>query len=185
MTLGAIAGALGGVVFGGIAGRLLMLVLRRESPGAVGLTSDDGFEIGEVTLSGSLNLLVFTGLLGAMAGVAYVALRLGLPALARIPLAALLGAALGGTAFINPDGIDLLVLDPLPLAVSGFIVLPALAMTAMAVIVEAVGRRGPRVRRPPAARPLVLAIRTVVTALVLVAIVLNGLSLMDKVDRVL
>jgi hypothetical protein len=184
LALGALAGGLAGLVIGGVGGRLLMLVLRRESPGALGLTSDDGFEIGEVTFSGSLNLLVFTALLGAMAGVAYVLVRPGVPRLARIPLATVLGGTAGGTAVLEPDGIDLLVLDPLLLAVAGFIALPALWATATAILVE---RGARRVAPFQAARPLgrlAPVVRLVVTLAVLALIATSALDLIDELERI-
>ncbi len=135
LTLGAAVGGLAGVVFGGLGGRLLMMVLRLNSPGASGLTSDDGFEIGRVTLA-SVNLAAFGAAAGAVFGALYVLLRCGVPAMARVPLATLLGGAVGGTTFLRPEGIDLAVLDPLGLAVAGFIALPALSAMATAALVE-------------------------------------------------
>ncbi|MGH3334864.1 MAG: hypothetical protein ACRDOZ_03520 [Nocardioides sp.] len=38
----------------GVLGRLAMLLLAQLNPLATGVTSDDGFEIGQFTLSGSL-----------------------------------------------------------------------------------------------------------------------------------
>jgi hypothetical protein len=52
VLVGAAAGAIAGLVVGGIGGRLAMLLLRLTSPDvAIGLVSDDGFEIGVVTTS--------------------------------------------------------------------------------------------------------------------------------------
>ena len=68
LLVGAASGAVAGVVIGGIGGRLAMLVLRQQSPGAVGLTSDAGFEIGRVTLTGSLGLAAFAAVAGGLFG---------------------------------------------------------------------------------------------------------------------
>ena len=187
-ALGLGAGALSGLVVGGVGGRLAMLVLRRESPGARGLTSDAGFEIGRVTLSGTLELLTVTVLLGAVGGLAYVAVRGGLPAAARIPAAALVGATGGGSAFIEPDGIDLLVLGPLWFAITAFIALPAVAAAVAAGIVEWRVRDGhaPVVAaawpgRPSWAAPVT---RVVVCLLVLTYVVVQGTELITDVNAV-
>jgi hypothetical protein len=178
------AGGLAGAVIGGIGGRLAMLQLRRESPLAVGLTSDAGFEIGRVTLAGSLGLVVVTGVLGAAFGVLYAIVRLGLPALARIPAAALAGGTFGGNSFLDPDGIDLLVLDPRWFAIASFIALPALAATAVAVAIErgARGRRWPHPVTLPA--PAVTVARVLFTAFIAVFIAAQATALIDVVDRI-
>ncbi|MBJ7455270.1 MAG: hypothetical protein JHC74_04345 [Thermoleophilia bacterium] len=177
------AGALAGSLIGGIGGRLAMLQLRRESPLAVGLTSDAGFEIGRVTLAGTLGLVVVTGVLGAAFGVLYAIVRLGLPAVARVPAAALVGGTFGGHSFLDPDGIDLLVLGPRWLAVAAFVALPALAATVAAAAIE----RGAR-ERPwplPLALPAraVTATRALVTALVAIFIAAQATALADVIDR--
>lgn len=188
LLVGAASGAVAGVVIGGIGGRLAMLVLRQQSPGAVGLTSDAGFEIGRVTLSGSLGLAAFAAVAGGLFGLVYLAVRLAVPAPARLTAATLLGATVGGAAFIEPDGIDLLVLDPLWFAVSAFIALAALAALATALAVERLARRAPLT--PPAARPPVppavaLTARVVVAALVVAVVVSQGLALAREVAQVL
>ena len=57
-----------GVVIGGIGGRLAMYLLARLNPEATGVVSDDGFVMGQFTLSGTLNLLVVGGFLGDVRG---------------------------------------------------------------------------------------------------------------------
>lgn len=64
-----VAGIPTGVVVAGVGSRLAMLVLRSTSPEEViGVTSDDGFEIGRFTLSGTYNLLML-GAVSAVIGV--------------------------------------------------------------------------------------------------------------------
>ena len=183
LLVGAASGAVVGLVIGGIGGRLAMLVLRQQSPGALGLTSDAGFEIGRVTLSGSLGLAAFAAVAGGLFGLVYLAVRLAVPAPGRLTVATLLGATVGGAAFIEPDGIDLLVLDPLWFAVSAFIALAALAALATALAVERLSRRAPL--RPAAARPVppavALAARVVVAALVVAVVLSQGVALAREV----
>lgn len=119
-----------------------MLALRLESPDAVGLTSDDGFEIGRFSFE-SINLLLFGAAGGALFGALYVLVRRAIPPFARVASATLIGATVGGSTFLNPDGDDLQVLDPLWLAVTGFIALPALAALATALLVERWSRIAP------------------------------------------
>ncbi len=186
ITLGAGSGALAGIVFGGVGGRLAMLVLRVNSPGAVGLTSDAGFEIGRFTVGGSLSLLAFTAVVGALVGLAYVALRTGVRGPARIPAAALVAATAGGSAFLEPDGIDLLVLEPLWFAVTAFVALPALAAAAAAALVERLGDAGSSlalVERAP--RWLGAAARVAVSGLLLALIVVQGQELLAEITEIL
>ena len=178
------AGAVAGAVIGGVGGRLVMLVLRRESPLAVGLTSDAGFEIGRVTLAGSLGLVVLTGLLGAAFGVVYAVGRLGLPVAARVPAAALVGGVLGGNSFLDPDGIDLLVLDPTWFAVASFIALPALTAAAVAVAVERGARDRPWPYPVTLPAPAAMTTRVLFSALVAVFIAAQTTALIDLVGRI-
>jgi hypothetical protein len=185
LAVGAGAGALAGLVVGGAGGRVLMLILRVQSPDASGVTSDAGFTIDRITLAGSLTLAVVTALAGALAGGGYALLRAGLPRPARVPLAAALAGVLGGSAFLDPEGIDLRILEPLWLAVSGFIVLPALAGMLTAILVESLGRRAPRSRHPRPAHRAVVAAQTVVTGLALLVVTAGGTALVREVDRIL
>jgi hypothetical protein len=179
VALGALAGAVAGLVWGGIGGRLVMLVLRLTS-NADGVTSDDGFDIGRVTFGGTLNLALVTMLGGAFAGVAYVAVRSALLPSTRAPLAALFGAAAGGAAFVSPDGIDQRILEPRWLTVGAFIVLPAAALLTLVLVVEHLGRRGPRVA-PPAPRRLATAATVAVT---LAGVLLTALAAVELADAV-
>jgi hypothetical protein len=182
--LGALAGALAGFVWGAVGGRLVMLALRFTSPDhVVGVTTDDGFEIGQVTASGTTTLALQATLAGSFAGVVYVALRTGVPERLRAPLAALFGAAVGGATFVSPDGIDQRVLEPRWLTVGAFILLPAAATLTIALVVERVGRGGPRVL-PPASPRLATAARTVVTLAGAALIVAGAIALADAVGQV-
>lgn len=182
--LGALAGAVAGLVWGAIGGRLVMLVLRFTSSGRMrGVDTDDGFEIGQVTFGGTLNLALVTTVGGALAGIAYVAVRPAVVPAARAPLAALFGAAAGGAAFVNPDGIDQALLDPRWLTVGAFILLPAAATLTIVLIVDHLGRRGPRVL-PPAPPRVAAATRVLVTLLGAALTVAAALALADAVGQV-
>lgn len=137
LLVGTAAGALAGIVVGGLGGRIVMLVLRLTSdPIVIGVTSDDGFEIGRFTVGGTFQLLGATAALGAANGALYVVLRSALPRRARAPLWSLFAAAVGGSQFVHADGVDFVLLDPLWLAVAVFVALPGLAALVVAVLVE-------------------------------------------------
>lgn len=136
LSAGLWAGILSGFVIGGIGSRLAMFVLRITSdPALDGAKTDDGFVIGEFT--GDTGFLVlFATALGAMGGVAYLALRPWLPERWRGLLVAVFGGAVGGTNILHPDGIDFSVLEPLWLAIVMFIAIPTLGAFVIHVLAE-------------------------------------------------
>jgi len=141
VLLGAGSGAIAGALVGGVGGRLAMLLLRVTSPdNVVGMTSDDGFEIGVVTFD-TLQLVLAMALLGGINGVLYAALRGAIPARLRLPLWAVLAAALGGANIVHEDGVDFTVLEPAAVAIALFVLLPGAAAALVVVLVE----RGSRV----------------------------------------
>lgn len=130
--LGAAAGGIGGMLVGGIGGRLAMLLLRITSPGYVsGLESDDGFEIGVISLD-TLNLIATTAFLGALAGVFVVLALTYMPWGWTTWAWALPGATLGGAGLIHGDGVDFTLIQPHWLAVSLFVAVPALGLSCIA-----------------------------------------------------
>jgi hypothetical protein len=133
---GAGAGAIAGLVVGGIGGRLAMLLLRLTSSDLViGLDSDDGFEIGVVSFD-TLNLLGATTALGGIVGVLYAVARPALPARLRVAIWAVLWAIVGGAAIVNDDGIDFTLLEPAALAIALFVVIPGAGAAVMAALAE-------------------------------------------------
>jgi hypothetical protein len=160
-----------------------MLALRLTTPEAEGVTTDDGFEIGRVTFGGTLSLALVTTIGGAIAGLVYVAVRPAVVPAVRAPLAALFGSAAGGAAFVSPDGIDQRILEPRWLTVGAFIVLPAAATLTIALVVERLGRRGPRVL-PPAPPRAAAAVRVIVTLAGIVLTVAAAVALADAVGQV-
>lgn len=132
------AGAMTGLLVGGVGGRLAMALLARTSPAANGLTSDDGFEIGTFTLAGTLNLLALGVLLGAAGGGFYALLR-GLCLGHRWFDIAALAVGPGvvvGSVLVHTDGVDFRVLRPAWLAIALFVAIPALYGGMIAVVAE-------------------------------------------------
>jgi len=136
VLVGAASGAIAGGVVGGIGGRLAMLLLRLTSPDdVIGMTSDDGFEIGVVTLD-TVQLVLAIAMLGGINGVLYAALRGAIPRRLRLPLWSVLAAALGGANIVHEDGVDFTFLEPAALAIALFVLLPGAAAAVVVLLVE-------------------------------------------------
>jgi len=136
-----VAGITVGVVVAGVGSRLAMLILRFTSPdGVLGVTSDDGFTIGRVTLAGTYNLLVLGALVGIIGAAAYrwVAPWLLGPTWFRRVTVGLASGAVVGSMLLHADGIDFVLLQPTWLAMGLFIVLPGLFGVVVGVAVDRV-----------------------------------------------
>jgi len=143
VLLGAGSGAIAGALVGGVGGRLAMLLLRITSPDhVVGMTSDDGFEIGVVSAD-TLQLVLAMALLGGINGIVYATLRSAIPQRLRLVLWTVFAAALGGAQIVHEDGVDFAVLEPAALAVVLFVVLPGAAAALVVVLVERGSRAEP------------------------------------------
>lgn len=166
--VGAGAGAIVGVVIGGIGGRLAMLVLRFGSSDALhGLATDDGFTIGLISTATFFLLLVTAGL-GAASGVAYVAARRALPTRGRPLLVGVVVALVTGASIVDPRSFDFSALDPKAFAIVAFTVLPGLAAFTIAIVIERLLVIEPWSNRPLA---IVLTLAALVLNVVLVVVV--------------
>jgi hypothetical protein len=117
-----------GALVGGVGGRLAMLILRVLSPDSVhGVVSDDGFLIGQVTLSGTYGLIGVGAGVGIIGAVAYRWVDRWLigPGWFRQVTAALGAGAVVGSMLVHTDGVDFRVLEPRWLAIALFVLLPA------------------------------------------------------------
>ena len=122
---GVSAGFVAGVLIGGVGGRLAMLALRVTSdPSLHGVSTDDGFTIGRVSLE-TLFLLGVTAGLGIVGGLFYLVVRRWIPSPWRIPLMTLFFGLVGGAGVIGPSDVDFTLLSPLSLAVAFFVAIPA------------------------------------------------------------
>ena len=114
-----------------------MLVLRLTSdPLVVGVTSDDGFEIGRFTFRDSLGLFAGLAAAGAVNGAFYATLRGSIPRPLRALLWASFAAAFVGSQVIHADGVDFMLLEPLWFAVVSFVALPGVAALCVVLLVE-------------------------------------------------
>ncbi len=131
-----VAGALAGLVVGGIGGRLAMLLLAGLNPQAHGLVSDDGFVMGQFDLLGTLNLLAAgtgLGLLGAAVYAVVRGLRMG-PRWFQLLSLSVGPAVVVGEVLVHTDGVDFSLLDPVELAVGLFVLLPGLYAVALVLL---------------------------------------------------
>jgi hypothetical protein len=122
------AGAVSGFLAGGVGGRLFMFVLARLNPEETGVKTDDGFEMGQFTASGTANLLAITTVIGILGGLVFLALR-GLrfgPGWFRV-LSMPVGATIVvGSMLVHSDGVDFYLLEPVELAVAMTLAVPFL-----------------------------------------------------------
>jgi hypothetical protein len=178
-----VSGVAVGAVVGGLGSRIAMLILRLTSPDSVsGVESDDGFTIGQVTLGGTYNLIVIGTAVGVIGAAAYVAVRpwlVGPLWLRRATVGATAGL-LVGSMLIHADGVDFTLLKPLWLAITLFVLLPAVVGVTLAIAVDRVSSPQSRTAqgRVRWALPLILtalvapAVLLIVPVLLVVAVVL-------------
>ena len=112
VALGGLAGAIAGVVVLGVGGRFVMFVSRLLHPEASGRITENGNRIGEFTVDGTIELIVFGGLLsGLLAGVVWVLVREWIPK--KAALVGLGAVAIGGSFLIQGNNRDFFILqDP-------------------------------------------------------------------------
>lgn len=167
-VVGAGAGAIVGVVLGGIGGRLAMLVLRLGSSNTLhGLATDDGFLVGRISTE-TFFLLIVAGGLGAASGVAYVAVRGALPSRGRPLQLGVVVALVTGADIVDPRSFDFSALDPKAFAIAAFTVLPGLAAFTIVMAIERLLAIEPWSSRPLA---IVLSLAALVLNVVLVVVV--------------
>jgi hypothetical protein len=133
-----LAGAVSGVVAVGVLARLAMSLLAHLNPHATGVTSDDGFTIGQFTFFGSLQLAASGLQFGIISAFFYLALR-GLmvgPAWFRLLSISLGPAVVIGAIVVHTDGVDFRVLHPTWLAAALFVLVPAACCAVLHVLSE-------------------------------------------------
>jgi hypothetical protein len=109
-----------------------------------GLTSDDGFELGRIS-GDTIFLLIFTSILGAVAGLLYGLVRMllrGPMRLVAIAVGVTVAAGAGGSLIVNADGIDFRLLEPLWLAVGLFLLIPGAWGVTVVLLTERLLRPG-------------------------------------------
>jgi hypothetical protein len=182
-ALGAAAGALTGLVVGGIWGRVFMSILAGLNPEDHGAKTDDGFAMGQFTVGGTINLVTAAMAIGAVGGLIFLGLR-GLrfgPTWFRI-LSIVAGATIVvGSQLLHSDGVDFTRLEPIGLAVGLTLSMPLLFALGISWLGDRWLGDGPTFwQRLPAAVPWVA--RGLLTALALVAAIDLAGTLTDIFD---
>src|SRR4029450_9281815 len=161
-------------VVGGIGGRLAMMLLARLNPEATGVTSDDGFAMGQFTVSDTLNLLLLGTLLGVVGAGVYALLR-GLrigPRWFQVLSICVGPAVVIGALIVHTDGVDFQLLEPTWLTIGLFIALPGLYAALLTLLAERMLHPGGWWERAPlllAVAPLVLWIGPAAPVFVIMA----------------
>ena len=130
------AGGLLGLLVGGVGGRLAMFALARLNPRATGMTSDDGFTIGQVTPA-TFGLLFVGTVLGALGGGIYFALRrlmIG-PRWFQVLSVATGAGGVVGSMLVHVEGVDF-TLEPVWLAITLFVMIPFVYAALLTLLAE-------------------------------------------------
>jgi hypothetical protein len=181
LATGIIAGGAAGVLVGGFGSRLAMRVMAMTTPEAAGRVTDFGARIGEITYGGTLFLFIAGFYLGAIGGMAYLAMRSRLPGRGwrKGLLFGSILLVLSGALLVSSSNPDFRILHPAGLAVAMFLALPLLFGLVLPLLVGLVMPRVAAFRHP-----VVLGIGVVVVlaptlifgaVLVLATVVVGGM----------
>lgn len=181
ITRGGLAGLIVGVLLAGIGGRLVMRLAAILVPSADGAFTENGNRIGDITLGGSLGIVIAIGLLfGAVAGSLWVVIRPWLPrsrlaaAVVTIPVA----VALGTRGLVEARNEDFEVLGHDPLVVASLVILVASFGPALVVADAWLDRRLPHPipadRRVISGFAVVTVLGLILTALMVVPMYLSA-----------
>ena len=133
-----LVGVVCGVVVVGVMSRLVMLLLASMNPAAAGLRSDDGFVMGQFTLSGSAQLAGAGAQMGAVAAFVYIAVRglmIGPPWFRLLSISVGPGVVVG-SMLVHTSGVDFTILEPLWLTIGSFVLLPVVFCAALHLFAE-------------------------------------------------
>ena len=136
-----------GVVVTGVLSRLVMFLLAELNPEAAGVRSDDGFIMGQFTLSGSTQLALAGAQLGSIGAFLYMALRglkIGPPWFRLLSISVGPGVVVGAM-LVHTSGIDFHLLKPLWLTIGSFVLVPVVFCAALHLVaVRALSHGGVR-----------------------------------------
>ena len=133
-----LAGVLLGLLVGGVGGRLAMMLLARLNPDATGVTSDDGFRIGQFTLGNTLQLLLIGTLFGLVGACVYALVRHLMIGPRWLQVVTIAGgpAVVVGAGIVHSDGVDFVLLEPLWLTIGLFLAIPGLYAALLTLLAE-------------------------------------------------
>lgn len=117
---GGISGVVAGIGVGGLGGRLVMRIGALLHPEAVGALTENGNRIGDITLGGTLSLVLFGLISCAMAGAVWVIVSPWIPGHSGVRplLAAGIAIAIGTPVLIIGRNPDFVILDHDPAVVA-------------------------------------------------------------------
>lgn len=173
---GGIAGIIVGLLVAGLGGRLVMRVAAILHEDAAGIFTENGEVIGQITLEGTLALMVFGGLgMGLLAGTIWVIVGPWIPGrgLTRAIATALAAIALGTPMLIQRLNPDFVVLDHDPLVVALLIGLVGLVGLSIALVDGALDARLPRPGRRVGIATTVYVVITLIGLFLIVPIVIS------------
>lgn len=177
MVRGGIAGVITGAIVAGLGGRVVMRLAFLVVPGSAGSATENGNVIGQITLPGTLGLVLFGAIVGLFMGASWVALAPWIPgrgwrrALATVPLA----IALGGVILIDGSNPDFSVLEHAPLVVAMLLLLVGVSGFVVALTDERLERLLPGVEDGSAGRIAAYGILAMIGAVVTVPLLLSAL----------
>ena len=144
-----LSGALAGAVFGGVGGRLLMRIAAMIAPDrVVGRLTENGNRIGDFTVSGTTEILVFSGLLmGGIGAVAYVVAEpwLSWSIRWRPLLFGLFILAIGAPTVLEPDNVDFRLVGSQELIIGMFLTIFLLYGVTLVSVIRLLDRHLPGV----------------------------------------
>jgi hypothetical protein len=178
---GGFAGAIVGIIVAGLGGRLVMRLAAILVPDSAGRFTENGFQIGEITLSGSLGLILTGLVVGLMAGTVWVVVSPWIPAvgLRRAILAMPLAIALGASFLIDGANQDFRILQHDPVVVAMLIALVGLIGLSIPLVDEWLDRRLPHPMSGRTATTSLYAIIALLGAVLIFPIVIAGYLLTD------
>ena len=173
---GGISGALVGIVVGGIGARVVMRVVAILHPDAVGALTENGNRIGDITLGGTLFLILFGLILCAIAGVVWVIVSPWMPGHTgvRALLTAGIAIATGTPLLIIGRNPDFVILDQDPRVVALLVALVGVIGLSIALLDSWLDRRLPHAgagRKGPAVFYAIVALMGVVLVVPFVLLV--------------
>jgi hypothetical protein len=147
------AGAIAGTLVLGLGGRLAMRIMAAtSSASAQGRLTNAKERVGEITVGGTIGLVIFVGILGGIVGaLSYLVLRRWLtgPAWASGLAMGVLGLVAARILALDPDSVDFTLLRPTALAVALFVAL----ILGFGVVVASLTARFDQSYPQPAWRP--------------------------------
>jgi hypothetical protein len=149
ISRGGIAGLLVGLVGAGVGGRIAMRLAALLVPTSAGSLTQNGNRIGEITLSGSLGLLLTGAVIGLLAGTVWVVVSPWIPGtgLGRALLVAPIAVSLGAIGLIEANNPDFSTLQHDPRVVAVLLVLVAMIGFLFPLVDGWLDRRLPHVTR--------------------------------------